>query len=98
MSGDKFNPVAAQIPFDNSTNGFTATDTQEAIEEAKKIPEYASDPVSPTTNEVWVLRTMLADQGSPIGLLLSLTNATVINNYKLSYKTISGTIVRADLN
>ena len=28
-------PVAKSVPFDNSTNGFTATDTQSAIEEAK---------------------------------------------------------------
>jgi len=29
------NPVSKSVPFDNSTNGFTATDAQAAIEEAK---------------------------------------------------------------
>lgn len=36
MSGsgrDNFTPVAGTIPFDNSTNGFVADDTQAAIEE-----------------------------------------------------------------
>jgi hypothetical protein len=36
MSGsgrDEFTPVAEQVPFDNSTNGFTADDVQGAIEE-----------------------------------------------------------------
>ena len=33
MSRDKFNQVAKSIPFDNSTNGFTATELQSAIEE-----------------------------------------------------------------
>ncbi|NJO48139.1 MAG: hypothetical protein HC840_00325 [Leptolyngbyaceae cyanobacterium RM2_2_4] len=38
MSGIKHistTPVASSVPFDNSTNGFAATDTQAAIEEAK---------------------------------------------------------------
>ena len=32
-------PVARQVPFDNSTNGFTAIDVQAAIEEAKNTAE-----------------------------------------------------------
>lgn len=36
---DEFNPVAEGIPFDNSTNGFTADNTQAAIEEAKQTAE-----------------------------------------------------------
>jgi hypothetical protein len=33
MRRDAFEPVAIEVPFDNSTNGFTAEDTQAAIEE-----------------------------------------------------------------
>lgn len=35
-------PVARGVPFDNSTNGFTATETQAAIEEAKLVASNAS--------------------------------------------------------
>jgi len=93
-------PVAKGIPFDNSTNGFTSTEVQAAIEEAKAaavsgsvvISEYNTDPISPAVNDTWVLR---QSNGSPIGLLLALTTNTSI--YKLSYKTISGAIVRTIL-
>ena len=92
-------PVADSIPFDNSTNGFTATNVQKAIEEISlvgtaNLPEYLVDPSSPTAGETWVLRSPVA--GSPIGLLLALTNAT--NGYKLSYRTTEGTTVRAILS
>ena len=36
---DSYNQVAASLPFDNSTNGFTADETQAAIEEAKQNAE-----------------------------------------------------------
>lgn len=40
---DQYNPVAGSIPFDNSTNGFTSTDAQAAIEEVNnKISTSAS--------------------------------------------------------
>lgn len=35
----KITPVAGAVPFDNATNGFTATDAQAAIEEAKQNAE-----------------------------------------------------------
>jgi hypothetical protein len=35
MSKIQSTPVAQSIPFDNSTNGFTSTNVQTAIEEAK---------------------------------------------------------------
>lgn len=60
------------------------------------IPELANDPVSPSTSEAWVLRTDFYG-GSPIGLLLSLTSVSMPSTYKLSYKTISGAIVRVAL-
>jgi hypothetical protein len=36
---DNFNPVSQQVAFDNSTNGFTADNAQEAIEEAKLLAQ-----------------------------------------------------------
>jgi hypothetical protein len=47
MSGsrrDSFIPVAGQIPFDNATNGFTADDTQAAIEELKNTLQASASP------------------------------------------------------
>ena len=43
MSGrDDYNPVAGQVPFDNTTNGFTSEEAQSAIEEAKQQGAAAS--------------------------------------------------------
>lgn len=36
---DSYNPVAKQVPFDNTSNTFVSTDTQAAIEEAKQNAE-----------------------------------------------------------
>jgi hypothetical protein len=72
-----------QVTVDIGTTGSTA------------IPEYGVDPVSPSTNDAWVLRESGPLNGSPIGLLLALTRTDV--TYKFSYKTISGAIVRAPL-
>lgn len=36
---EEYNLIANNIPFDNTTNGFTATDTQDAIEESKTYVE-----------------------------------------------------------
>ncbi len=58
------------------------------------IPELNTDPVAPTAQDTWVLAT---GTGSPIGgLLLALTHSSPVN-YQLSYKTISGRIVRTNL-
>ena len=62
---------------------------------SSNIPELAADPVSPAVNDVWVLRTTIAN-GTPIGLLLALTHT--ITDYKFSYKTIAGQIVRVKLS
>lgn len=100
MSSPKFvtSSVASSVPFDNSTNGFVAENTQAAIEEVQagvttpSIPEYTTDPISPAAENVWVLRTTA---GTPVGLLLALTLG--IDIYQLSYKTIEGPIVRTTL-
>lgn len=57
-----------------------------------QIPEYATDPVSPSPTDTWVLR---IPAGSPIGLLLALTQGQ--NTYQLSYRTAAGTTVRTNL-
>jgi hypothetical protein len=44
---DDYNPVAGQVPFDNSTNGFTSENAQGAIEEASVLGGLASR--GPTT-------------------------------------------------
>jgi len=66
MSGfgrDVFPPTAEGIPFDNDTNGFTADDTQAAIEEAQTgaigFPEFESfsdDSQENTTSNDWVTK------------------------------------------
>jgi hypothetical protein len=44
-------PVAAVIPFDNSTNGFVSTDTQSAIEESRKTTlNYSATATTNTTS------------------------------------------------
>lgn len=59
-----------------------------------QIPEYISDPISPSSQDVWVLRTPLI--GTPIGLLLALTYTT--DQYQLSYRTLENTTVRTNLS
>ena len=44
MARDQFVPVAKAVPFDNATNGFTATDTQAAIEEIKNTALTSASP------------------------------------------------------
>jgi hypothetical protein len=61
------------------------------------IPELTVDPVSPPAQSAWVLATMGAPAGTPIGLLLSLTYAGPVESYQFSYKTIEGPIVRVFL-
>lgn len=58
------------------------------------IPEYLTDPISPSAGTMWVLRTDLI--GKPIGLLMALTYTNDI--YQLSYRTTEGTTVRTVLN
>jgi len=58
------------------------------------IDEVVVDPVSPLLNQMWVLKTSYI--GQPIGLLLSLTQASLMT-YQLSYKTTEGTIIRQSL-
>lgn len=65
------------------------------------IPQYNdTDPASPTAQDAWVLRSGSASTGgSPIGLLLALTEAGGGGySYQFSYYTQEGTIIRAALS
>jgi len=77
------NGKISQLPAGDSISGATGT---------ANLPEYTSDPVSPSSGDTWVLKTTA---GAPIGLLLALTTAG--SSYKLSFKTISGAVVRTNL-
>lgn len=61
------------------------------------VTEVSTDPSSPTAGQTWVLHSASAIGGSPIGLLLSLTQTIVANTYLFSYYTSEGTIVRTVL-
>jgi hypothetical protein len=72
MSIVKVNPVAESVPFDNGSNGFTADNTQKAIEEAKTnaegfpragLPLIANGTVS---NNQWIAYSELLPN-TPIG-------------------------------
>lgn len=60
MSGEKrdsYNPVAQQVPFDNSTNGFTSDNVQNAIEEigASASPGFTWGRSGSTSSGTWIL-------------------------------------------
>jgi hypothetical protein len=57
------------------------------------IPEFDLDPVNPIAGITWVLHD--GRIGSPIGMLLTLTNN--VNSYKLSYKTLEGSVIRVSM-
>ena len=63
------------------------------------IPEYTSDPSTPTPQTAWVLRSGSASGGgSPIGLLLTLTTpGTASYTYELKYRTLESTTVAVPL-
>jgi len=75
------NGKISQLPAGDSISSGVAT-----------INEYTTDPSSPSAGDTWVLKT---GAGSPIGLLLALTNNNI--SYSLSFKTVSGAIVRTTL-
>ncbi len=81
-----FNPFTGKFDYVNAEN------------QTVTIPEFDSDPVSPTPEEAWVLHSGGAAVGSPIGLLLSLTHAVVSGGtYQFSYRTLEGTTKRVPL-
>jgi hypothetical protein len=74
-------PVAESIPFDNSTNGFTADDVQEAIEEVQALVANSASPgwsfgranaVQPLT---WLLHEGVSSNIT--GRMVTMTDATI---------------------
>jgi hypothetical protein len=72
MTHIKTNDVASSVPFDNSTNGFTSTDTQAAVEEARRYSEgfpragLTLIANGTTSNNQWVAYTDLLPN-TPVG-------------------------------
>ena len=72
----------------------------ERVNGGGSIPELSSDPVSPSAQQAWVLKSGgLVGGGDPIGLLLALTypGAGSITTYQFSYRTLENTTIRATL-
>lgn len=86
----RFNPLTSELDIVGTGGGGTAS-----------IPEYTSDPISPSAEDAWVLRSGGAvGGGSPIGMLLALTYAGSGGSYtyQFSYYTNEGTIIRNTLS
>ena len=67
------------------------------------IPEYNTDPVSPSAEDAWVFRTGSGADGTvgvPRGLLLALTYSGAASSatYELSYRTAAATTIRTTLS
>jgi hypothetical protein len=67
------------------------------------IPQYDTDPVSPAAEDAWVLRvprSTAESEGTPIGLLLTITKDISPSNlykYLFSYQTQEGTLKRVEV-
>jgi hypothetical protein len=75
------------------SSGFSTVATNPA---ASGIPQLLADPVSPEPESAWVLQSISAPGGSPLGLLLALTTPATYA-YQLSYRTLQNTTVRVVL-
>lgn len=87
--------MALKLLFNPTTGKFDYVNESTAI----SIPEYNTDPVSPSAEEVWVRKSTVGGiaPGQSIGLLLALTYASSTYLYELSYRTIEGTTKRVVL-
>jgi hypothetical protein len=84
-----YNPLSGEFDYVAAGGGGTGN---------VSIPQYDNDPVSPADEEAWVRHAGPLAAGSPIGLLLALTNANAVpDRYYLSYKTIGGPIKRTEI-
>jgi len=80
------------VTFNPFTGNFDFTGASGSI-----IPQYTTDPVSPVSESAWILKSEVM-VGTPIGLLLSLTQEIDGgDSYQFSYKTLEGPIVRTSL-
>ncbi len=76
----KFNPIESEFDL-VGTDGY--------------IPELTSDPVSPTPETAWVLRSGgFVGGGVPVGLLLGITTAGSGSfSYELRYRTLENSTI-----
>lgn len=104
MTSIKTTPVAASVPFDNSTNGFTAENTQSAIEEAKQNAEgfpragVRSTYNSTISNNSWLGPNELLPNTplliAPVALKLneiSWSNQATNVRFRIQFRTVSRT-------
>lgn len=64
------------------------------------LGQVNTDPVAPTVEESWVLRSgTVTGGGDPLGLLLCITNAGSISglSYQFSFRTLEGTTKRVTI-
>jgi hypothetical protein len=65
------------------------------------IPQYSTDPVSPSSHDAWVLKTVVPaiGTGQPVGLLLALTSPGIggSTSYQFKYQTEEGTTISVGL-
>ena len=58
----------------------------------KDVKQLTSDPTSPVAQDMWVLATASYSDGTPMGLLLAITQAAVTGyTYALKYRTLEDT-------
>lgn len=94
--------VAASSPTDGQVLTYESSTSlwkPKTATSSLSLTEYNnSDKPSPSAGDVWVKHTTSTVAGSPVGLLLSLTNATSgTEKYELSYRTSAGTTKRVEL-
>jgi hypothetical protein len=61
------------------------------------IPQLSSDPISPVDESAWVRASPVLTVGSPLGLLLAITQASSTFSYELRYRTLNGVTVGVPL-
>jgi len=63
-----------------------------------QIPEYTTDPTSPSKGDTWVLKvTSEMEAGEGMGLLLALTYTGSVSNFTLKYRTTNNTTAYVQL-
>ena len=84
------NGLVAEIPATDTIRGAGGGGTA-------AISELYADPTTPAAQSAWVLATQVATVGSPVGLLLTLTQASTSYSYALKYRTLEGTTISTPL-
>jgi hypothetical protein len=69
----------------------------DSVEGGGSIPQLMADPIAPAAQSAWVRANPISTAGSPIGLLLALTQATSTFTYELRYRTLEGITVGVPL-